>query len=79
MFGLRVRTLRDEARVLGFVLPKGYEFDLDITPEQAQLIQDAVDAGMIEVLKGAEVLPTPAPAPVIEPPPPPKAEKGKGK
>lgn len=61
-------ALRDEARLLGFVLRAHQQIDLDLLAEQLPLVQAAVDAGDVAV---AGMTPSAA-----EPPAP--AKKGKG-
>lgn len=65
MFGLRIKALKDDARVLGLVLKAGHELDLDILPMQAAAVLAAVESGDLVLLKGAEfIAPAPAPEPV---------------
>ena len=75
MIGLRVKALKDDARVLGLIMVKDAEWDIDILPEQVPMIRAAVDAGEISLLKGAEAIPAAVvEAPVVEAP-----VKAKGK
>lgn len=46
---VKVKALKDEARVFGLVMPKGAQVDIDLDDSQLPKVQAAVDAGDIEV------------------------------
>jgi hypothetical protein len=74
-----VTALKDEARILGLILPyKGYKLDVDISDDQLETVQKAVDSGEVEVegMSKAERAPDPLPDPVPAPAP---LKKGKDK
>ena len=65
MYGLRIKSLKDDARILGLVLRVDHELDLDVTAEQLAAVKSAVDSKDIAILRGGEAL-APVVAPVIE-------------